>query len=296
MNTASARQAGDLNPLEERAPRELAILAARCAAGEAEIATAYFESPKRTSETDAIWLEKQAGRELESTFTMLKDAMEVVGRDLGASKSFWVDTIKSGIDRHWLEDHLFKVNQELNHGNHCVDILERLTGRPADVKEIVRKYNRWNPDPSVPNNTEWCNLAKLFREQEVRPEPWAKLITSEGLLEGGSCGMFYSASLLKGNEIDDLIGKAFVVVLRDERGHGPANLFSVHKYIKSEADLEGAKQMLRERGEGRLKMRNEQFAYPLPAKRLTAIMDGDVDLGVVREIWGDAPYRYVTEQ
>jgi hypothetical protein len=281
-------------PLAQRAPRELAILAARCAAGEAEIATTYFKSSKRTKKSDAVWLEKQAGRELESTFTMLKEVMEKVGRDMGKDGQYWVDSIKDGIDHHWLEEFIFKIKQELNHGNYCIDILEHLTGKPANVKEIIRKFNRWNPDPSAPNNEAWCRLAKLFREQEARTESWAKLITSEGLLEGGSCGMFYSASLLKGSEIDDMIGKAFTVVLKDERGHGPANLFAVEKYVKTEQDLEGAKDMLRERAIGRLHMRNEQFGHPLSTKRLDALMDGDVDLKVVREIWGNAPYKYVT--
>lgn len=283
-------------PLAQRAPRELAILSARCAAGEAEIATACFKSPKRTRQTDALWLEKQAGRELESTFTMFKEVMDAVGRDMGRSGQYWVDNIKDGIDLHWMEEFLFKVKQELNHGNHCIDILEKITGKPANVKEIIRKFNRWNPDPSVPNNVEWCKLAKLFQEQEARTEPWAKLITSEGLLEGGSCGMFYAASLLRGNEIDDLIGRAFHVVLIDERGHGPANLFSVEKYVKTEEDLKGAMDMLRARAMGRLLMRNEQFDHPLTDKRLGDIMDGEVDLAVVREIWGEAPFRYVTTQ
>jgi hypothetical protein len=71
-------------------------------------------------------------------------------------------------------------------------------------------------------------------------------------------------------------------------------LFSVQKYVKTEKDLEGAKDMLRQRAEGRLRMRNEQFAHPLSNQRLSAIMDGEVDLTVVRDIWGDAPYEYVT--
>src|SRR5581483_12475128 len=112
-----------------------------------------------------------------------------------------------------------------------------------------------------------------------RTEPWAKLITSEGLLEGGSCGMFYAASLLKGDDLDDRIGSAFKIVLKDERGHGPANLFSVNKYIKTEEDLSGAKEMLRARAIGRLRMRNEQFGNPLSSRRLEELMDGDVDLG-----------------
>lgn len=290
MNTSIKER----EPLSERAPRELAVLAARCAAGEAEIATAYFESSKRNPNLDATWLEKQAGRELESTFTMFQAVLKHIGRDIGQEGQFWVDNIPGGIDRHWMEENLEKIRQELNHGNHCVDILEEITGKTADVKEIIRKYNRWNPDPNVPNNTEWCKLAELFREQEARPEPWARLITSEGLLEGGSCGLFYAASLLKGNKIDDWIGRAFKVVLSDERGHGPANLFSVNKYVKSEEDLDGAKDMLRARGLQRLHMRNEQFSFPLERTRLEAIMDGDTDLTVVRDIWGDAPYRYVT--
>lgn len=276
------------------AERDLAVLAARCAAGEAEVATAYFKSPSRTKETDMVWLEKQAGRELESTFTMFNEVVETVGRDIGKPGQFWVDNIRDGIDRHALEEALFKIKQELNHGNYCVDILESLSGKPANMKMIVRNYNRWNPDASAPNNTEWCTLAQLFREQEGRSEPWAKLITSEGLLEGGSCGMFYAASLLAGNEVDDFIGRAFKVVLSDERGHGPANIFSVHKYMHTEEDLEGAKDMLRARAEQRLRMRNEQFNYPLSWTRLTDIMNGDVDLKVVRDIWGDKAYRYVT--
>ena len=106
--------------------------------------------------------------------------------------------------------------------------------------------------------------------------------------------MFYAASLLRGNELDDMIGKAFHIVLIDERGHGPANLFSVEKYVRTDEDLEGAMDMLRARAIGRLRMRNEQFDYPLSDMRLGDIVDGEVDLGVVREIWGEAPYRYVT--
>ena len=290
MNTSVNQQ----EPLSERAPRELAVLSARCAAGEAEVATTYFESPKRSPELDAVWLEKQAGRELESTFTLLRPILDHVGRDMGGTDQFWVDNIPDGIDRHWLEENLEKIRQELNHGNHCVDILEEITGKPADIKEIIRKYNRWSPDPDAPNNTEWCKLADLFREQEARPEPWAKLITSEGLLEGGSCGLFYSASLLKGNKVDDWISRAFKVVLDDEQGHGPANLFAVNKYIKTDEDLEAAKEMLHARALQRLHMRNEQFSFLLEPARLEAIMNGDVDLTVVRDIWGDTPYRYVT--
>jgi hypothetical protein len=279
----------------EYATRLLATLSARFAAGEAEIADAYFRWDGRNRDTEAHWLMKQVGREIESTFTMLREVMEHVGRDLGKSRYFWVDDLPATIDRKWIEDALIKVRQELNHGNGCLDILEWLTGEPADVRDLVRRYNRWSPDPTVPNNKEWVALAKLFQEQEQRPEPWVRLITSQGLLEGGSCGLFYAASRLSGSELNDRIAAVFKVVLDDERGHGPANVYEVSKVIKTERDLEGAVDMLMKRGLQRLRMRNEQFSHPLSEQRLERIAEGDIDLSVTRDIWGETLYRFISE-
>jgi hypothetical protein len=279
---------------KDRAKRELANLSARFAAGEAEIAASYFKWDKRSRDKEIHWLEKQAGRELESTFTMMREVMERVGRDLGKQGSFWVDTIPDGLDRRWLEEMLGKIKQELNHGNYCVDILEWLTGERVDIKEVVRRYNRWNPDPALPNNEEWCKLAKVFRDQEQRKEHWAWIITSQGLLEGGSCGLFYAASKLSGDELNQRIARAFQVVLNDERGHGPANVLEITKVMKSEDELAGAKEMLMERGTQRLRMRNEQFSHPLTDQRIDEIAAGKIDLAVTKEIWGDSLYRYAS--
>jgi hypothetical protein len=278
---------------KKRATQELANLSARFAAGEAEIAARYFKWDKRSRDKEIHWLEKQAGRELESTFTMMREVMERVGRDLGKQGSFWVDTIPAGLNRHWVEEMLGKIKQELNHGNYCVDILEWLTGERVDIKEVVRRYNRWNPDPSLPNNEEWCKLAKVFRDQEQRKEHWAWIITSQGLLEGGSCGLFYAASRLSGDELNQRIARAFEVVLNDERGHGPANILEITKVINNEEELTGAKEMLIERGTQRLRMRNEQFSHPLTNQRILEIAQGKIDLGVTREIWGDSLYRHL---
>jgi hypothetical protein len=278
---------------KNRSTRELANLSARFAAGEAEIAASYFRWDKRSREKEIHWLEKQAGRELESTFTMMREVMERVGRDLGKQGSFWVDTIPEGLDRHWMEEMLGKIKQELNHGNYCVDILEWLTGERVDIKEVVRRYNRWNPDPTLPNNEEWCKLAKVFRDQEQRKERWAWIITSQGLLEGGSCGLFYAASKLSGDELNQRIARAFQVVLNDERGHGPANVLEITKVINNEEELSGAKEMLIRRGTQRLRMRNEQFSHPLTEQRINDIAAGKIELGVTKEIWGESLYHYL---
>ena len=57
------------NNFQERATRELATVAAIFAAGEDEIAATYFKWDQRDNDKEVLWLTKQAGRELESTFT-----------------------------------------------------------------------------------------------------------------------------------------------------------------------------------------------------------------------------------
>ncbi len=267
----------------QRAAHELAVLAARFAAGEAELISTYFNWDRRSRETDIHWLTKQVGREIESAFTAFKGIQKHLEGD------------PSRVDRKWVEEELFRAKQEMNHGNLYADILESLTGERIDTMEVVRLYNRWNPDSSLPNTREYVKLAALFRVQEERSEPWARLVTSGGLLEGGSCGLFYAAALLKGkgNDLDEQLASANEIVLRDERGHGPANLLEISELITTEEALQEAKEMLQKRGEQRLRSRNEQFSHPLSEEQIAEIARGKVDVSVVKEVWGDNLYSFV---
>jgi len=279
--------------LKERATRELATVAAIFAAGEDEIAATYFRWDQRDTDKEVLWLTKQAGRELESTFTGLKEIVEKVGADFGSSDQYWVDKWTGEVDRLWLEENLHRTKQELNHGNLCVDIVEWLTGDKLDIKEVVRRYNRWSPDPTLPDMTEWVRLAELFKEQEARQEPWARLINSQGLLEGGSCGLFYAATQLGGTELNDRLARAFEVVLSDERGHGPANVYQIAHAFDTEEAVNGAKDLMIERGVQRLRMRNEQFSYPIGEARIQEIAQGQIDLGVTKKIWGETLAQFI---
>ena len=98
-----------------RATRELARIAAAFTAGEAEIARAYFEGESRSAKTDILFLTSQAGREFASGLHILQDAIQRREKD------------PAGLDRHWLNEAVFKGQQEMNHGNLCADIIERLT-------------------------------------------------------------------------------------------------------------------------------------------------------------------------
>ena len=61
-------------------------------------ATTYFNASSRTNATDKIWPEKQAGRELVSTFTMFKIVENHVKNNAGNQQDFWVDGIPEDTD------------------------------------------------------------------------------------------------------------------------------------------------------------------------------------------------------
>jgi len=197
------------------------------------------------------------------------------------------------VDRNWLEENLWRTKQELNHGNRCVNIIEWLTGEPVDIKEVVRRYNRWTPDPSLPDMKEWVRLAEVFKEQEARQEPWARLINSQGLLEGGSRGLFYAASQLSGSELNDRLSEAFTVVLDDERGHGPANIYQIADAFTQQEAVDGARGLMVERGIQRLRMRNEQFSFPIDEARIQDIAAGNISLDVTKAIWGETLAKFI---
>ena len=276
--------------IQDRAVRELGTLAAQFAAAETELIEAYFKGNKRSPETDAHWSKKQSGREFESAVTGLEKLIE-----------HWQEA-KAGriaFDRKWFEEEYAVGAQEMNHANIYFDYLEATTGETADCVDIYRRYNRWNPDPSSENITEWMKLAELFKQQEQLAEknPVVELAASNGLLEGGSCGLFYALSKLTGEERDVRLADGNKKILHDERGHGPSNVYEVPKLIKSEKDLEKVKNLLFERGKQRLRMRNEQFNFPLSDERMKEMVEevaaGKIDLRVFSEIWGDDLYNYV---
>ena len=57
--------------------------------------------------------------------------------------------------------------------------------------------------------------------------------------------------------------------------------------------MDGAKSLMVERGIQRLRMRNEQFSYPIDEDRIQEIAAGQIGLSVTREIWGETLARFI---
>lgn len=247
----------------ERAERELAELVGKCAAAEAEIVTTYFGQP-RSREQHIVYLKHNTGRELSRVF------------QLGNRVAAKLPGLGTTADRRDFQEDVQKLLEETVHFNLSFDIITWLLGEEPSIAEL-RNYDIFNPNPDVPFNRENAKLARLYRE--LRSElagataPWVSLVLDEGLLEGGGCGYFYTASRLEGGEFERRVAEMMKVVVRDEVRHGPEQLQKLRTMPLTEEDLERLKRLMRRHAEARVRFRNEEFSYVLGEERLREIIE-----------------------
>ena len=84
-----------------------------------------------------------------------------------------------------------------------------------------------------------------------------------------------------------------LVVLDDERGHGPANIYQIADAFTTQEAVDGARALMVERGVQRLRMRNEQFSYPIDEARIQDIAGGNISLDVTKAIWGETLAKFI---
>ena len=246
-----------------RAEREIAELIGKCAAAEAEIVTSYFGG-SRPTESDIVYMKHQTGRELSRVF-------QLGNRVMAKLPGLCVTT-----DRLDFQEDVQKLLEETVHFNLSFDTLKWLTGMEPSIAEL-RNYDIFKPNPDVPFNRENVKLAKLLKDlrTELANEtaPWVSLVLDEGLLEGGGCGYFYTASRLDGGEFERRVAEMMKVVVKDEVRHGPEQLEKLRGMPLTEAELERLKRLLKRHAEARVRFRNEEFSYVLGEARLREIIE-----------------------
>ena len=83
------------------------------------------------------------------------------------------------------------------------------------------------------------------------------------------------------------------MVLDDERGHGPANIYQIADAFTRQEAVDGARELMVERGIQRLRMRNEQFSFPIDEARIQDIAAGNISLDVTKAIWGETLAKFI---
>ena len=239
----------------ETAFRRLIEQNARLWAGEAEVVRSYFASPRRTRESDLLWISRQAFKEM---WDGVLPQLEQLRGHLAAPSS--LAALPSAIA---VADSL---HAELRHYEIFVGLYAELR-RPDDAPLDPEKLRR---DGDWPEN----RALRELRETHVRAHGLLGL-RAQRFTEGGYATLFAEGIALRGRgDADDRIAAACERVHADEIAHMREGIAGLAADGVDAAALERLTELSTAQMRTRIHMRNAQFGHLLAPKRLAALCAG----------------------
>jgi len=245
-----------------RYAERLALLAERYRRAEAKIVRGYFSRPHRPKD-HVRWLKAQGFKE----YSAIKPI-------LAALNSLYGD-IDHGIERRDYENLTGKLADETKHARLVMDLLQQIEGKKISSRDLT-----WLPEDRTLARVRACysrSFAGLLhglsriRAQEIRRRDEALERAAITLTEGGGGALYEVCSKLSQRGVDGKIARAFREILRDEREHKNHGVRSLAVLVTDEASFRRAATIISEISAQRLRMRNEQFGFPLSRAELTAL-------------------------
>ncbi len=234
--------------------RRLTQLALAYRDAEAAIVAAFFR--KRPTKQDHVrWLKAQAFKEysaIKPIFTALAKLYPEVDR---------------GIDRHDFEDLTEKLADETKHARLVMDLLEQIAGKKITFSDLL-----WLPEDKklakvrARYSQSYATLlhgSGSIRSREINRKDEALERAAITLTEGGGGALYQVCSKLKKTGIEGQIARVFREILLDEVEHKDSGARSLAAQVKTGAAFRRAARIICEVSSQRLRMRNEQFGFPL---------------------------------
>lgn len=165
--------------------------------------------------------------------------------------------------------------EELQHYRLFVAVLEEELNTKIDVDELLT-LGVWSHNDSFPENTKKAQYEKQLR---ASGNEMAKLAL--GIGEGGGSGWLIGLSRITGGKLEQRMAKVAKEIADDEMFHGPIHIAAAARRIQTDEQLEEVKQIVTQYLHCHLRMKNEQFGYPLTNERLV-----EIDYGKVKPLEG----------
>lgn len=244
--------------------RRLVNAAAPLWAGEAEVVRTYWTSPKRSMNTDLLWLARQCFKEFWGSGAGKFDRGGIF---LGTLKNLAAKTpdIDITLPRDEVLDVLDGLRAEFSHYVAFADLYDAI--RPAGTPNLnPAMLQEWPEEAAL--------TALRYRHQD---EHGALGMRACKFTEGGYCTLFAEGMALKGRGgVDDRIAAACALVYEDEFGHMLAGIANIGAERFSESEWRLLERLVVEQLRQRILMRNAQFSEPLSAERIQSIFEGDI--------------------
>jgi hypothetical protein len=246
--------AGALEDNVNRYAKQLNKLAARYRAAEVAVIAAFFQKPRKKQD-HLRWLSAQAYKE----YSAIKPIFSALAK--------LYPEVDRGIDRHDFEELTEKLADETKHARLVMDLLEEVRRKKttfADLlwlpedKKLARIRGRYSSSYAT-----LLHGAGSIKTKEIRRTDEALERAAITLTEGGGGALYLVCSKLKRNGFEGKIARAFKEILADETEHKDAGGRSLDGLITSAAAFQRAREIITEISSQRLRMRNEQFGFPL---------------------------------
>lgn len=242
--------------------KELARLAQDYRDAEAHIVASFFKKPR--SPTDHLrWLRAQAFKE----YSAIKPILTALAQ--------LYPEVDRALDRHQFEELTEKLADETRHARLVMDLLEELGGKKISVadllwlpedRKLAKVRGRYSRSYATLLHGDGTIEAKEIRRKDEELERAAITLT-----EGGGGALYQVCSRLKRNRVEGKIAGIFREILRDELEHKDAGAASLVRLITNKGAFKRAAEIVAAVSRQRLRMRNEQFGFPLSERDVKAL-------------------------
>jgi hypothetical protein len=245
-----------------RYAKRLTRLASAYRDAEAAVVRAFFRKPK-TKKDHLRWLKAQGFKE----YSAIKPL-------IGALTALY-PAIGRGVSRHDYVELTEKLADETKHARLVMDLLEAIEGRNITPRDLT-----WLPQDRKLAKVR-ARYSKSFARllhgsgkitsKEIKRKDQALERAAITLTEGGGGALYQVCDKLKKRGFEGKIARVFHKILLDEVEHKDSGGRALVALIRDEASFRRAARIVSEVSGQRLRMRNEQFGFPLDKNDLAAL-------------------------
>src|SRR5918993_4905863 len=248
--------------MENRLAHHLTKLASAYGAAEAEVVGAFFAVPRRKQD-HLRWLKAQGFKE----YSAIKPILDAL--------THLYPNIDNGIGRHDYTELTEKLADETKHARLVMDLLEEISGKKIKPRDLTwlpqdRKLAKVRSGYSKTYAGLLHGSAKVT-SKEMRRKDEELERAAITLTEGGGGALYQVCGKLKKRGIEQKIAAVFRQILKDEVQPKDSGARSLAALVKDETSFQRAARIICEVSGQRLRMRNEQFGFPLSEAEMKAL-------------------------
>ena len=245
-----------------RHAKQLTKLAAAYRQAETQVVIAFFRKPRK-SKDHIRWLKAQGFKE----YSAIKPI-------LSALTALYAN-FDRGVSRHDYAELTEKLADETKHARLVMDLLQEISGKKISPRDLTwLSQDRKLAKVRAKYSRSYAGLlhgSEKITAREIKRSDEALERAAITLTEGGGGALYQVCSKLRNNGVEAKIARVFHEILLDEVEHKNSGAHALSTLVGSEASFKRAAEIICQVSSQRLRMRNEQFGFPLNREQLATL-------------------------